>query len=59
MFQDLINAIFLKLNSHDIYSITCEILAKKSYDYIQHILGCSRTTISKASKRLKQEYPKP
>jgi len=28
---------------------------KKSYDYIQHILGCSRTTISKASKRLKQE----
>ncbi|GAW87100.1 conserved hypothetical protein [Bathymodiolus platifrons methanotrophic gill symbiont] len=32
---------------------------KKSYDYIQHILGCSRTTISKASKRLKQEDPKP
>ncbi|TXK94928.1 resolvase [Methylococcaceae bacterium CS5] len=32
---------------------------KKSYDYIQHILGCSRTTISKASKRLKQEGPKP
>jgi DNA invertase Pin-like site-specific DNA recombinase len=26
---------------------------KKSYDYIQHILGCSRTTISKVSKRLK------
>lgn len=23
---------------------------KKSYDYIQHILGCSRTTISKVSK---------
>ncbi|GFO76802.1 hypothetical protein BPLS_P4816 [Bathymodiolus platifrons methanotrophic gill symbiont] len=32
---------------------------KKSYDYIQHILDCSRTTISKASKRLKQEDPKP
>lgn len=32
---------------------------KKSYDYIQHILGCSRTTISKVSKRLKQEGPKP
>ena len=32
---------------------------KKSYDYIQPILGCSRTTISKASKRLKQEGPKP
>jgi DNA invertase Pin-like site-specific DNA recombinase len=32
---------------------------KKSYDYIQHILGCSRTTISKVSKRLKQEDPKP
>jgi DNA invertase Pin-like site-specific DNA recombinase len=28
---------------------------KKSYDYIQHILGCSRSTISKVSKRLKQE----
>jgi len=26
---------------------------KKSYDYIQHILGCSRSTISKVSKRLK------
>lgn len=26
---------------------------KKSYDYIQHILGCSRSTISKFSKRLK------
>ncbi len=28
---------------------------KKSYDYIQHILGCSRSTISKVSKRLKRE----
>jgi DNA invertase Pin-like site-specific DNA recombinase len=28
---------------------------KKSYDYIQHILGCSRSTISKVSKRLKSE----
>jgi len=28
---------------------------KKSYDYIQHILGCSRSTISKVSKKLKQE----
>ncbi len=28
---------------------------KKSYNHIQHILGCSRTTISKVSKRLKQE----
>ncbi|MEI6896625.1 MAG: recombinase family protein, partial [Psychromonas sp.] len=28
---------------------------KKSYDYIQHILGWSRSTISKVSKRLKQE----
>ena len=27
---------------------------KKSYDYTQHILSCSRTTISKVSKRLKQ-----
>ena len=35
------------------------LIDKKSYDYIQHILGCSRTTISKASKRLKQEDPKP
>ena len=26
---------------------------KKTYDYIQHILGCSRSTISKVSKRLK------
>ena len=26
---------------------------KKSYDYIQNILGCSRSTISKVSKRLK------
>ncbi|MEY8253154.1 MAG: recombinase family protein [Colwellia sp.] len=32
---------------------------KKSYDYIQHILRCSRTTISKVSKRLKQEVLKP
>ena len=32
---------------------------KKSYNYIQRILGCSRTTISKASKRLKQETLKP
>ena len=32
---------------------------KKTYDYIQHLLGCSRTTISKVSKRLKQEDPKP
>jgi DNA invertase Pin-like site-specific DNA recombinase len=31
---------------------------KKSYDYIQHILGCSRTTISKVSKKLKHEEPK-
>lgn len=31
------------------------LLDKKSYDYIQHILGCSRSTISKVSKRLKQE----
>jgi DNA invertase Pin-like site-specific DNA recombinase len=30
---------------------------KKSYDYIQHILGCSRTTISKVSKKLKHEEP--
>ncbi|MBB1390233.1 recombinase family protein [Shewanella sp. SG44-6] len=28
---------------------------KKSYDYIQHILSCSRTTISKVSKKLKQK----
>ncbi len=39
--------------------IECMLADKKSYDYIQHILGCSRTTISKASKRLKQEDPKP
>jgi len=32
---------------------------KKTYDYIQHILGCSRTTISKVSKRLNQEGPQP
>jgi len=32
---------------------------KKTYDYIQHILGCSRTTISKVSKRLSQENPQP
>ncbi|CAC9505267.1 Resolvase [uncultured Gammaproteobacteria bacterium] len=32
---------------------------KKTYDYIQHILGCSRTTISKVSKRLNQENPQP
>ena len=32
---------------------------KKSYDYIQHILGCSRSTISKVSKRLKQNNMKP
>jgi DNA invertase Pin-like site-specific DNA recombinase len=25
----------------------------KSYDYIQHILGCSRSTIAKVSKKLK------
>ena len=31
------------------------LLDKKSYDYIQHILNCSRTTISKVSKRLKQK----
>jgi DNA invertase Pin-like site-specific DNA recombinase len=31
---------------------------KKSYDYIQHILGCSRTTISKVSKKLKREESK-
>jgi hypothetical protein len=30
---------------------------KKSYDYIQHILSCSRSTISNVSKRLKQENP--
>ena len=29
------------------------LLDNKSYDYIQHILSCSRTTISKVSKRLK------
>jgi len=27
---------------------------KKSYDYIQHVLGCSRSTISKVSKKLKE-----
>ncbi|SMG65207.1 [weak similarity to] resolvease/recombinase, partial [methanotrophic bacterial endosymbiont of Bathymodiolus sp.] len=26
----------------------------KSYDQIQHVLSCSRTTIAKVSKRLKQ-----
>jgi DNA invertase Pin-like site-specific DNA recombinase len=31
---------------------------KKSYDYIQHILGCSRSTISKVSKKLKREESK-
>jgi DNA invertase Pin-like site-specific DNA recombinase len=31
------------------------LLDKKSYGYIQHILNCSRTTISKISKKLKQE----
>jgi DNA invertase Pin-like site-specific DNA recombinase len=31
------------------------LLDNKSYDYIQHILGCSRSTISKVSKRLKSE----
>ena len=31
------------------------LLDKKSYDYIQHILHCSRSTISKVSKRLKQK----
>jgi len=31
---------------------------KKSYDYIQHILGCSRSTISKVSKKLKLEESK-
>ncbi|MCC2525758.1 recombinase family protein [Vibrio coralliilyticus] len=31
------------------------LLDNKSYDYIQHILSCSRTTISKVSKRLKQK----
>lgn len=31
------------------------LLDKKSYDYIQHILSCSRTTISKVSKGLKQK----
>jgi len=35
------------------------LMDKKSYDYIQHILGCSRTTISKASKKLKEEELKP
>jgi len=35
------------------------LLDKKSYDYIQHILGCSRSTISKVSKRLKQNNMKP
>jgi DNA invertase Pin-like site-specific DNA recombinase len=30
------------------------LLDKKSYDYIQHILGCSRSTISKFSKKLKE-----
>jgi DNA invertase Pin-like site-specific DNA recombinase len=34
------------------------LLDKKSYDYIQHILGCSRTTISKVSKKLIHEEPK-
>ncbi|MBQ4839823.1 recombinase family protein [Pseudoalteromonas luteoviolacea] len=29
------------------------LIDNKSYDYIQHILGCSRTTISKVSKLLK------
>jgi DNA invertase Pin-like site-specific DNA recombinase len=32
---------------------------KKSYDYIQHILGCSRSTISKVSKKLKLNNLKP
>jgi DNA invertase Pin-like site-specific DNA recombinase len=31
---------------------------KKSYDYIQHTLGCSRSTISKVSKKLKLEETK-
>jgi DNA invertase Pin-like site-specific DNA recombinase len=31
---------------------------KKSYDYIKHILGCSRTTSSTVSKKLKHEEPK-
>jgi len=31
------------------------LLDKKSYDYIQHILNCSRTTISQVSKKLKQK----
>ncbi|WP_438863093.1 recombinase family protein [Neptunicella sp.] len=35
------------------------LLDKKSYDYIQHILGCSRSTISKVSKRLKQDILEP
>jgi len=30
------------------------LLEQKSYDYIQHILSCSRTTISKVSKKLKE-----
>ena len=35
------------------------LLEEKSYDYIQHILSCSRTTISKVSKKLKQEALNP
>ena len=34
------------------------LLEKKSYDHIQYILGCSRTTISKVSKKLKQKVLK-
>jgi len=35
------------------------LLDKKSYDYIQHILDCSRSTISKVSKKLKLNNLKP
>tara|TARA_R110002126_G_scaffold47687_3_gene133497 strand:+ start:1872 stop:2507 length:636 start_codon:yes stop_codon:yes gene_type:complete len=31
------------------------LLDKKSYNYIQHILNCSRTTISKVSKKLMED----
>jgi len=34
------------------------LLEKKSYDHIQYILSCSRTTISKVSKKLKQKILK-
>lgn len=31
------------------------LMEQKYYDYIQHILSCSRTTISKVSKKLKEK----